>query len=98
MCVALITFHVCNLYHARDHAYIYIAQEGWTSSSVRCVSLCVSRSVRTVCTAVTQAINFVTNSRVDAPARYTVERATLHMHQNYIIYIFNHPTTVVFDD
>ena len=24
MCVALITFHVCNLYRARDNAYIYI--------------------------------------------------------------------------
>ena len=41
--------------------------------------LCVSRSVRTVCTAVTQAINFVTNPRADVPARYTVERAKVHL-------------------
>ena len=46
---------------------------------VRCVCLCVSRSVCTVCTAVTQAINFVTNPRADAPAQYTVERAMLHI-------------------
>ena len=32
------------------------------------------------CTAVAQAINFVTNPRADAPARYTVERATLQVH------------------
>ena len=32
--------------------------------------MCVSR--------VSQAINFVTNPRADAPAQYTVERATLH--------------------
>ena len=45
MCVALITFHVCNLYRARDHAYIYIySREGlgekdWAGSSVQCVSV-----------------------------------------------------------
>ena len=43
MCVALITYHVCNFDGARDHAYIYIyiyiAQEDWAGSSVY-VSLC----------------------------------------------------------
>ena len=84
MCVALITFHVCNLYRARD---IYISQKDWRGSSVRCVCLCVSRSIRTVCTAVTQAINFVINPRTDAPARYTVERATLHIYIAYVLQV-----------
>ena len=67
MCVALITFHVCNLYCARDHAYIDVAQEGWTSSSV-CVSLCELVCMYCV-SAVTQAINFVTNPRAEVPAQ-----------------------------
>ena len=54
--------------------------------------LCVSWSVRTVCTAVTQAINFVTNPRAKAPAQYKVERATLHIYT--YIYIHNYIHTV----
>ena len=34
----------------------------------------MSRSVHTVCTTVTDSINFVTKPRADAPARCTVER------------------------